>query len=119
MAAHPPAVHDGARRTEARPGSAGTAPGSSPGSSPGPAPGPTGTDRGSVPPSPAWGPPGQFCAGSRPASPGSPPEAAVGAVRGSGEFCPRSLRPRPRPVGLVWKLFFLHLFINDHLTSAF
>lgn len=27
MAAHPPAVHDGARRTETRPGSAGTAPG--------------------------------------------------------------------------------------------
>lgn len=95
MAAHPPAVHDGARRTETRPGSAGSA-GTAPGPAPCPGLGPAGTDRGSVPAGAGvrgWGVPHLSPArGSGPASPEpSWPQARrsqCGARRGSRELGP-------------------------------
>lgn len=59
---------------------------------------------------------------SRPVPASSSPQApaALRAVHGGvrGSSFSRSLRPRPRPVSLVWKLFFLHLFENNNLPSA-
>lgn len=108
MAAHPPAVHDGARRAEALPGSAGTAPGPAPGPAPGATPGPagalgpTGTDRGSVPPrrrgAAPWG--RSSVPGSRPASPvPSRPGLRLKLAAGSGR-APSGARRRSRQLVL-------------------